>query len=214
MHFKIELFGRVHWIDPFSFNFANSEMPPRSPKRLPNYDPARRERKQSGRQSQNVIYVLTEFALELMRVLEAFNAENFQSDGKLRIGKYFSLRNSAFLNCYFPAVKSNHTNTAKSDWFMNVYKTQQFSIQASHMAKLWQVLLDHRNHCMMCGAIVWIWPHVWKVRALPAKFKWPKNRPRNYSRSVYDAIIEVKRMWKAVVIYRHILLESLKVWNS
>lgn len=64
-------------------------MPPKSPKRLPNYDPARRERKQSGRQSQNVIYVLTEFALELMRVLEAFNAENFQSDGKLRIGKVF-----------------------------------------------------------------------------------------------------------------------------
>lgn len=57
---------------------------------MPNYDPTRRERKQSGRQSQNVIYVLTEFALELMRVLDAFNAENFQSDGKLRIGEYFS----------------------------------------------------------------------------------------------------------------------------
>lgn len=60
---------------------------PRSPRNQPNYDPSKRERKQSTRQSQNVVYVLTEFALELMRILEAFNQENFQSDGQLRIGK-------------------------------------------------------------------------------------------------------------------------------
>lgn len=60
---------------------------PRSPRNQPNYDPSKRERKQSTRQSQNVVYVLTEFALELMRILEDFNHENFQSDGQLRIGK-------------------------------------------------------------------------------------------------------------------------------
>lgn len=53
----------------------------------PSYDPATRERKQSSRQSQNVVYVLSEFALELMRSLDKFNKENFQTDGKLRIGK-------------------------------------------------------------------------------------------------------------------------------
>lgn len=62
------------------------EVAPKSPKKNPKYDPTKRERKQSSRQSQNVVYVLTEFALELMRILEAFNTDNFQSDGKLRIG--------------------------------------------------------------------------------------------------------------------------------
>ncbi|XP_055322091.1 adenylyl cyclase X E-like isoform X2 [Sitodiplosis mosellana] len=71
--------GRRSWN---TFNFTV----PKSPKKNPRYDPSKRERKQSGRQSQNVVYVLTEFALELMRILEAFNTENFQSDGKLRIG--------------------------------------------------------------------------------------------------------------------------------
>lgn len=61
---------------------------PKSPKKNPRYDPRTRERKQSSRQSQNVVYVLSEFALELMRILDAFNTENFQSDGKLRIGEF------------------------------------------------------------------------------------------------------------------------------
>lgn len=73
------------------------EAVPKSPKKNPRYDPSKRERKQSSRQSQNVVYVLSEFALELMRILEAFNTENFQSDGKLRIGKRFS----SFIHVFF-----------------------------------------------------------------------------------------------------------------
>lgn len=61
--------------------------PPRSPKCNPSYDPATRERKQSSRQSQNVVYVLSEFALELMHSLDAFSKENFQNDGQLSVGK-------------------------------------------------------------------------------------------------------------------------------
>lgn len=61
--------------------------PPKSPKQLSCYDPSKRERKQSSRQSQNVVYVISEFALELMRSLDAFSKENFQNDGQLRIGK-------------------------------------------------------------------------------------------------------------------------------
>lgn len=60
--------------------------PPKSPKQLTCYDPSKRERKQSSRQSQNVVYVISEFALELMRSLDAFSKENFQNDGQLRIG--------------------------------------------------------------------------------------------------------------------------------
>lgn len=60
---------------------------PRTPESNPRYDPRTRERKQSSRQSQNVVYVLSEFALELMRSLDSFNKENFQSEGKLRVGK-------------------------------------------------------------------------------------------------------------------------------
>lgn len=73
------------------------EVAPKSPKKNPKYDPSKRERKQSSRQSQNVVYVLTEFALELMRKLEAFNTENFQSDGKLRIGAIFVLFLSPYI---------------------------------------------------------------------------------------------------------------------
>lgn len=62
--------------------------PPKSPKLKPGYDPATRERKQSSRQSQNVVYVLSEFALELMRSLDAFSKENFQNDGQLRVGRF------------------------------------------------------------------------------------------------------------------------------
>lgn len=77
--------------------FCPIEAVPKSPKKNPRYDPSKRERKQSSRQSQNVVYVLTEFALELMRILEAFNTENFQSDGKLRIGMRFS----SFIHFFF-----------------------------------------------------------------------------------------------------------------
>ncbi|XP_037906925.1 adenylyl cyclase X E isoform X2 [Hermetia illucens] len=54
-----------------------------------------RIRKQSSRQSHNVVYVLTEFALELMKALQTFNRENFQFEnvrgeknhnGMLRVG--------------------------------------------------------------------------------------------------------------------------------
>lgn len=38
------------------------------------------------RPSQNVVYVLAEFALEIMRALNNFNLENFKSNGQLRIG--------------------------------------------------------------------------------------------------------------------------------
>lgn len=71
---------------------------PKSPKKSTNYDPNRRERKQSSRQSQNVVYVLSEFALELMRILDAFNTENFQSEGKLRIGKVIGVTYKLFMN--------------------------------------------------------------------------------------------------------------------
>lgn len=67
--------------------YIHTEVIPKSPKKNPRYDPSKRERKQSSRQSQNVVYVLAEFALELMRILETFNKENFQSDGKLKVGK-------------------------------------------------------------------------------------------------------------------------------
>lgn len=45
----------------------------------------------SCRQSQNVVYVLTEFALDIMKALETFNNDNFKSEGMLRIGnvEYF-----------------------------------------------------------------------------------------------------------------------------
>lgn len=68
------------------FRFVGSA--PQSPRNLPAYDPLRRARKPSSRQSQNVVYVLTEFALELMRILQTFNEENFQNDGQLRIGRW------------------------------------------------------------------------------------------------------------------------------
>lgn len=58
---------------------------PKTPESNPRYDPKTRERKQSSRQSQNVVYVLSEFALELMRILDNFNKDNFQ-EGCLRIG--------------------------------------------------------------------------------------------------------------------------------
>lgn len=80
---------------------------PKSPKKNPKYDPSKRERKQSSRQSQNVVYVLSEFALELMRILEAFNTENFQSDEKLRIGTnlvlfsiFFIVVSPLWFSCY------------------------------------------------------------------------------------------------------------------
>lgn len=38
------------------------------------------------RKCQHPVYVLTQFALELMRVLDNFNEENFKNDGLLRIG--------------------------------------------------------------------------------------------------------------------------------
>lgn len=67
-----------------SWNACRS--PTKSPKDNPRYNPATRERKQSSRQSQNVVYVLSEFAIELMRSLDTFSKENFQNDGQLRIG--------------------------------------------------------------------------------------------------------------------------------
>lgn len=84
-----------------------TESVPKSPKKIPKYDPSKRERKQSSRQSQNVVYVLTEFALELMRILEAFNTENFQSDGKLRIGMNFSVFYLLFRFWFFIEEKEN-----------------------------------------------------------------------------------------------------------
>lgn len=47
--------------------------------------------RQSSRQSQNAVYVLTEFALDIMKALEAFNNDNFKSEGMLRIGKHFGM---------------------------------------------------------------------------------------------------------------------------
>lgn len=44
--------------------------------------------KHSSRQSQNAVYVLTEFALDIMKTLENFNNDNFKSEGMLRIGEY------------------------------------------------------------------------------------------------------------------------------
>lgn len=57
-----------------------------------NYEPKRtneteKDFKHSSRQSQNVVYVLTEFALGIMKALETFNNDNFKSEGMLRIGK-------------------------------------------------------------------------------------------------------------------------------
>lgn len=43
----------------------------------------------SSRQSLNAVYVLTEFALNIMKALDNFNNDNFNSEGKLRIGKHF-----------------------------------------------------------------------------------------------------------------------------
>lgn len=45
--------------------------------------------KHSSRQSQNAVYVLAEFALDIMKALETFNNDNFKSEGMLRIGKSF-----------------------------------------------------------------------------------------------------------------------------
>lgn len=42
--------------------------------------------KGSFRKNQNVVYVLAQFALEIMRALNYFNQENFKTNGKLRIG--------------------------------------------------------------------------------------------------------------------------------
>lgn len=84
-------------------------MAPKSPKKNPKYDPSKRERKQSSRQSQNVVYVLSEFALELMRILEAFNTENFQSDGKLRIGANFIFSNEK-------NTKKRIRNVGRKEW--------------------------------------------------------------------------------------------------
>lgn len=59
--------------------------------------PARKISKQGTKASENVVFVMTEFALELMKSLQAFNRENFQQEDdtmndyqfQLRIGKDF-----------------------------------------------------------------------------------------------------------------------------
>lgn len=48
--------------------------------------------KHSSRQSQNAVYVLAEFALDIMKALENFNNDNFKSEGMLRIGKNLQLK--------------------------------------------------------------------------------------------------------------------------
>lgn len=104
-YFKLQ---KVEKLNTFSITYINLPLlVPKSPKKNPKYDPSKRERKQSSRQSQNVVYVLSEFALELMRILEAFNTENFQSDEKLRIGTnlvlfsiFFIVVSPPWFSCY------------------------------------------------------------------------------------------------------------------
>lgn len=48
--------------------------------------------KHSSRQSQNAVYVLAEFALDIMKTLDNFNNDNFKSEGMLRIGEYYEIR--------------------------------------------------------------------------------------------------------------------------
>jgi hypothetical protein len=47
--------------------------------------------KKNTRKSQNVVIVLADFALKLMKALQRFNIENFleTNPGQLRIGEYF-----------------------------------------------------------------------------------------------------------------------------
>lgn len=54
----------------------------------------KKDKKQGLKEAESVVYVMTEFALELMKSLEAFNRENFQQEDdslnhqfQLRIGK-------------------------------------------------------------------------------------------------------------------------------
>lgn len=70
----------------------------------------------SSRQSQNAVYVLTEFALDIMKTLDNFNNDNFKSEGMLRIGQFFGKK-----------IENDAS-----------YITLIF--QEYHMAKLWQEL--------------------------------------------------------------------------
>lgn len=87
--------------------------------------------RQSSRQSQNAVYVLAEFALDIMKVLETFNNDNFKSEGMLRIGKLFPVATDrAFFHiprlgsCSFAVDFLSPTNPPSSSRF------QEF-----HMAK-------------------------------------------------------------------------------
>ncbi len=82
--------------------------------------------KHSSRQSQNPVYVLTEFALDIMKALEAFNNDNFKSEGMLRIGKVdlISLSLSLSLSVYivghcFKFILRNFSweSYGRSGWF-------------------------------------------------------------------------------------------------
>lgn len=81
------------------------------------------------------------------------------------------------------------------------------------MAKLWLVWWAQANHCMMCGVIAWIWLHEWIAPEFLAQFNLPKNPPKNYNRSAFDAIIVVKLLSKDAEIYQPILLVSMSNYN-
>lgn len=61
----------------------------------------------SSRQSQNAVYVLAEFALDIMKVLETFNNDNFKSEGMLRIGKVNFYLNLSLHQCIDSMINRN-----------------------------------------------------------------------------------------------------------
>lgn len=86
---SVQLNGRRSWNHQSSVTNANSKYNRsvsvgQSIDRIVRENPSSSRRK--ARKCQHPVYVLSQFALELMRVLDNFNEENFKNDGLLRIG--------------------------------------------------------------------------------------------------------------------------------